>query len=155
MIENSQRNYKGQFKKGFTPWLKGKKICCNTGRTHFKKGHPTWNKGIKYPQITGEKNPNWKGGISSAREKFCGTPKYKEWRKSVYKRDRYKCKFCGAGGRTIRAHHIKNFNEYPELRLNVNNGITVCDSCHKIIHYTYKCKWPHAGIGEFVNLEGK
>ena len=46
-----------QFKKGHTPWSKGKKlgpsphrglhIQTNTGRTHFKKGVAPWNKGIK------------------------------------------------------------------------------------------------------------
>lgn len=45
------------FKKGDTPWNKGKPgyravgkkkgVCDNTGRTHFKKGMTPWNKGKK------------------------------------------------------------------------------------------------------------
>jgi hypothetical protein len=27
----------------------------------FEKGHVAWNKGKKYPQVTGEKHPFWKG----------------------------------------------------------------------------------------------
>ncbi len=29
-----------------------------------KIGHTSWNKGKKYPAVTGEKNNNWKGGIT-------------------------------------------------------------------------------------------
>lgn len=133
----------GWLQKGHTPWHKGKKICCNTGRTHFKKGCKpiyTFPKG-KHPW-------NYKGGISDERHKFCGTEEYKQWRQSVYKRDFYHCKFCGTGGKAIRAHHIKEFKKYPELRLDLNNGITVCDTCHKIIHYKYVPTYPHVGTGK-------
>lgn len=41
-----------------------KGVCLNTGRTHFKKGQPSWNKGKKFPQRSGDKHPNWKGGKS-------------------------------------------------------------------------------------------
>jgi hypothetical protein len=40
---------KTAFKKGFTPWNKGKRIKSNTGQTHFKKGHIPWNKGKELP----------------------------------------------------------------------------------------------------------
>ncbi|GAG03649.1 unnamed protein product, partial [marine sediment metagenome] len=33
-------------------------------KTRYRKGQIAWNKGKKYPQITGEKHPNWLGGIS-------------------------------------------------------------------------------------------
>ena len=41
---------KGCFKKGFTPWNKG------------KKGYSTLKKGKKFPQFSGKKHPLWKGG---------------------------------------------------------------------------------------------
>lgn len=54
-----------------------------------------------------------------------------EWRKNIYKRDEYKCKFSNKDckGR-IEAHHILNWEDFPELRYNLDNGITVCHHHH-------------------------
>ena len=59
---------------------------------------------------------------------------YQEWRASVFERDHYTCQNCGQVGGTINAHHIKSFKDYPDLRLEVNNGITLCLKCHKLAH---------------------
>ena len=61
-------------------------------------------------------------------------PKYNDWRKAVYDRDGYTCQCCGKVGGRLNAHHIKSFAEYPELRFDVDNGITLCDRCHRNIH---------------------
>ena len=76
----------GGFKKGHVPWIKGKHHSPETiakfkksliGRKAWNKGthiqtndalkkwikeNGAWNKGKKFPQITGEKHFNWKGG---------------------------------------------------------------------------------------------
>ena len=54
-----------------------------------------------------------------------------EWRKSVYGRDKFKCKFSNEDceGR-IEAHHILNWEDFPELRYNIDNGITLCHFHH-------------------------
>jgi len=52
------------------------------------------------------------------------------WRTAVYKRDKYTCQECGQVGHVLNAHHIKDWLSYPELRYNVNNGITLCKKCH-------------------------
>lgn len=59
---------------------------------------------------------------------------YQEWRACVFERDHYTCQNCGQVGGTINAHHIKSFKDYPDLRLEVNNGITLCLKCHKLAH---------------------
>lgn len=59
---------------------------------------------------------------------------YKAWRTSVYERDNYTCQLCGARGVKLNAHHKKAYAHYPELRFDINNGITLCVSCHKKIH---------------------
>ena len=59
---------------------------------------------------------------------------YKVWRACVFERDHYACQNCGQVGGTLNAHHIKPFSKYPEFRLDVNNGITLCKKCHKLAH---------------------
>jgi len=52
-----------------------------------------------------------------------------EWRNEVFKRDNYTCVECGVKG-NINAHHIKEWHQYPELRFDLDNGITLCVECH-------------------------
>ena len=65
------------------------------------------------------------------------TPEYKLWRLAVYKRDEFKCKKCGLKmnwkGKQLNAHHIRPWADYPVLRYDINNGITLCYKCHKIM----------------------
>lgn len=61
---------------------------------------------------------------------------YKRWRFDVYSRDRFACVMCGDDrGSNLNAHHIYPFAKYPELRLNLDNGITLCERCHDRHHY--------------------
>lgn len=55
---------------------------------------------------------------------------YRNWRKEVYERDDYTCQCCGKRGGNINVHHIENFNENIESRIDINNGITLCVQCH-------------------------
>lgn len=61
-------------------------------------------------------------------------PEYRRWRQDVFKRDNYTCQFCGKKGGNINAHHIKRFSDYPELRMKLSNGITLCYNCHQAVH---------------------
>jgi len=56
---------------------------------------------------------------------------YKEWRKEVWLRDNFKCRIADdkCNGR-IEAHHILAWSEHPELRYQINNGITLCHAHH-------------------------
>lgn len=66
---------------------------------------------------------------------------YYKWRKQVYERDNYTCQCCGdSKGGNLVAHHILNYTEHKELRTDVNNGITLCNKCHKEFHDTYGYK---------------
>lgn len=62
------------------------------------------------------------------------TPQYAEWRTAVFERDGYRCAICGEVGGRLNAHHIKPFAKYPDLRLDIDNGITLCEKCHKEVH---------------------
>lgn len=58
----------------------------------------------------------------------------KQWRKAVFERDNYTCRFCQRRGIRLNAHHLKQYAYYPELRYAVSNGVTLCEPCHKMVH---------------------
>ena len=63
---------------------------------------------------------------------------YYLWRKFVFNRDNYTCQRCGDNkGGNLNAHHIINYMESEDLRIDLDNGITLCKSCHKLFHDTY------------------
>lgn len=78
----------------------------------------------------GENSHRWQGGKTSEAMIIRTSAKYSAWRMEVFKRDNYTCVLCGSYGNNLNADHIKPFSEYPELRLDVNNGRTLCFSCH-------------------------
>lgn len=55
------------------------------------------------------------------------------WRMGVFGRDDFTCQFCYQRGGKLVAHHIKPWSEFSQLRFNVENGITLCEKCHKLI----------------------
>ena len=81
---------------------------------------------------TGNKAHNWKGGIDLENKRARQSLEYEVWRLEVYRKDGFRCRLCG--NKDIVAHHLKLFSEFPELRFSVNNGITLCRSCHKKVH---------------------
>ena len=56
---------------------------------------------------------------------------YKEWMLSVKNRDNWECKINdnNCNGK-LEAHHILRWSEFPELRYNINNGISLCHFHH-------------------------
>ena len=84
----------------------------------------------------GSKSHFWKGGLTDKNRLLRNSFETKEWRKKVYERDNYTCQECGArSGNGIRvnleADHIKSWSKYPKLRHELNNGRTLCKSCHR------------------------
>ena len=56
-----------------------------------------------------------------------------EWRKAVKDRDGQVCVFCGTKER-VEAHHIKPQCTHPELKFDVDNGISLCRLHHTMAH---------------------
>lgn len=74
-------------------------------------------------------------GKSKERKDLRQTPEGRAWRFDVMSRDRFTCQECGDDrGGNLHAHHIKPFATHPELRLDVSNGITLCERCHEALH---------------------
>jgi len=85
-----------------------------------------------YPK--GDKAPGWRGGVTSPNMLIRRSERMKQWRIAVFVRDQYTCFFCGVIGGNLHAHHIKSFSKFPELRFELNNGITLCKICHRKVH---------------------
>ena len=152
-----------EFKKGHIPHNKGKKglqIAWNkdthiTNSGSFKNGHrllsksigeimkgkSSCKKGMPSLKTTGYKNGNWRGGISkqsrTERQNMMSTIEYKLWRKSCFERDNFTCQISGQSGGKLVVHHINNFADFTELRLAINNGITLSEKIHKEFHKKY------------------
>ena len=65
---------------------------------------------------------------------------YRYWRSSVFKRDNFTCVLCLKSDCSLDAHHIERWNENVEKRYDVNNGMTLCEECHKNEHSTRRKK---------------
>ena len=82
---------------------------------------------VKY----GEESPNWRGGKTKVGQMLRRDLSYKKWRIGVLERDDYTCQMCNKRGGKLQVDHIKRFADFPELRLELNNGRTLCIPCHK------------------------
>lgn len=65
---------------------------------------------------------------------------YSYWRETVFARDDYTCQKCRCRGVILNAHHRKSYIKYESLRLDVENGITLCEYCHRLFHSIYGLK---------------
>ena len=60
------------------------------------------------------------------------------WANAVKQRDNYTCRVCLKKDHVrIVAHHINSYGKFPELRLELTNGITLCEDCHRAFHSLY------------------
>ena len=118
--------------------VKEKKPYNSMGMTGKK--HSEQTKQLMSKQRKGENGANWRGGITPELRRARQCKEYYEWRRQVLARDNETCQHCfGASGDQKRVgHHIKSFTFYPELRYVVDNGITLCESCHKHMHKVRK-----------------
>lgn len=91
------------------------------------------------PKLTRAKKLAKDKGVEIRPEEYEGaadlynTKVYKEWRRYVFKRDKYKCQLCGRSGGKLEAHHIIPKRLDPSMVLDANNGVTLCYDCHRSI----------------------
>lgn len=92
----------------------------------------------------GNKNHQWKHGLSKLTYKIKVTKLYYEWRRKCLIRDNFTCQECGNIGYTLEVHHKKSFisiflkNKIKTMQQaykckelwDINNGKTLCIICH-------------------------
>ena len=106
-------------------------------------GKPTWNKGLKgYRAGLGTRQGimpkgelHWSYKIDRTTLKQSEYKwqdyRYRCWSLGVKNRDNWKCRITNndCKGR-LESHHILDWKNFPELRYEINNGITLCHAHH-------------------------
>lgn len=84
----------------------------------------------------GENTPNWQGGNGVYKR----GPHWYSTRRTILKRDGYRCQHCGSGD-DLHVHHkvpFRMFND-ADIANHESNLITLCASCHRV--EDAKSKW--------------
>lgn len=135
-------------------------------KSSFKKGYTPWNKGKKCPYVS-ERNrkmnllrrPEDHGRYIDGRSKIDKIIRrmdlYINWRTNIFNRDKYTCQECGVNKCYLTVHHKVSFvsilrkhniTTTKEARLcdelwDEENGITLCENCHsKTDNYKARAK---------------
>lgn len=58
---------------------------------------------------------------------------YQNWRYRCLKRDNKTCLLCGSHSK-LHVHHLLRWHDKPTARYYMENGATLCTSCHKAGH---------------------
>lgn len=59
---------------------------------------------------------------------------YVLWREAIFKKYEGTCQLCGETQGIMHAHHKKEYAKNPEKRYAIDNGILLCEKCHKKLH---------------------
>lgn len=134
--------------------------CGNESKTTFAN---FYHKNVRCKQcgiekISGENAYQWKPE-KTEEERLRGRKfkEYRLWRTSVFVRDDYMCQKCGVRGGTLNAHHLDDWENHPEKRLELDNGVTLCKQCHYNFHFLYgfRTKTTASQFNEYLeNLHG-
>ena len=86
----------------------------------------------------GENSPRWNSELTDKdREGRRKQQGYNEWSYKVKEKADFICNICGQKHGDIVSHHLESYNSNKNLRLDVNNGVCLCDKCHKEFHHIY------------------
>lgn len=106
-----------------------------------------WRRGnrcfrCRYNNMYGENHPRWNKNLTEEErdnrdEKRRYVQGYNEWKYLVKERDNFTCQVCGQSRGSIVSHHLYSYRSWPELRIELDNGVCLCEKCHKAFHYKY------------------
>ena len=140
---NMSRKPSGIKFKWFICMFCGKPFTANAHKTRkfcSYDCHNAWQSKYRvYPK--GNKNPNWKGGITPLVRALRASKEYSTWRHKVFSRDGFKCVICGHVGAPLHAHHVVPISVDFSKALEIDNGVTMCKDCHQKQHPEVMLFW--------------
>jgi 5-methylcytosine-specific restriction endonuclease McrA len=102
-------------------------MCPVCRKIYFKHPEPTCecekNKETKPSEVAPASTKKKKKA-----KKYPSIKELQQWRATVMSRDLNTCRHCGKKGKV--AHHIKPKSKYKKLALDIENGVTLCHTCH-------------------------
>ena len=89
-------------------------------------------------RMKGSKNPSYKSELTDEeREQGRNIPGYDEWKQQVKEQANFTCEICGYRGNKLRSHHLDGYNLCKDRRVDITNGVCLCEHCHKDFHKHY------------------
>ena len=124
--------------------------CSRKGMTHTSESRANMSKAQTGKTLSDEHcdniragNKAYKKSVRDAYTKLYGQKTkrkqyaLRKWGKQIQERDDYQCQCCSKEKTTpynMHAHHIVPREHFPEMALDLSNGITLCFSCHRSLH---------------------
>ena len=103
-------------------------------------------------RFSGENNPSYNPNLTDEdRMKRRLVEGYNEWRSEVKRLANYTCDCCGQLGGDLRSHHLDGYNWCKERRLDLTNGVCLCEQCHNLFHRSKD----NGGYGKGDNTEAQ
>lgn len=90
-----------------------------------------------FDAIRGRHHYNWRGGITPQNVLLRRSVEARAWTLAVFRRDGFRCRACGHNGK-LEAHHIHPWSDFPSLRFELSNGITLCKTHHRGLHWYFR-----------------
>ena len=100
--------------------------------------------------VHGPAHPSWKGGVTPERQRIYKTLEWRRIAHTIYRRDRMRCRRCGANtnqGPAPHIHHIVSFS-LGVRRMNPINLVLLCSRCHHWVHSRQNVRGEFLGGGD-------
>lgn len=110
-------------------WRAGKSKKSNCGDVRILNPDGSLNKVVPIRSAPVAKPKEDNADIVNERD----NERYIEWRQTILKRDRKTCVLCGSK-EWLQVHHIIRWVDDPQLRYDLQNGVTLCIPCHSKHH---------------------
>lgn len=79
---------------------------------------------------------------------FLKDPRWQKKRLEILNRDNFKCRACKDDLNTLHVHHLCYKNNLKPWEYKDEDLITLCENCHKALHYIESCK--EYGLETFI-----
>lgn len=93
----------------------------------FRKAHSGENSHLYNLDLTDEER-------EADKESRTNDAEFIKWSYKVKEQANFTCDCCNNKNNKLNSHHLNNWNTYREQRYNLENGVCLCEQCHKEFH---------------------
>ena len=97
----------------------------------YREAHSGENSRFYNPDLTDEER-------KLRKERRQGDSEFNRWSKQVKEQGDFICDCCSKKGcGDLRSHHLNGWDKFKEQRYDLDNGVCLCERCHKEFHKIY------------------